>query len=293
MTCLNNRKIVSFFICIILLAFCNCKKDKLFESKIIKKEYFNNSKHVLYKLETTENKEFIKETRYYKNGNIIYIRILKSNKAVGPIITYYENGRIKTKEFWFNGRLWDNGTGYYELYHENGKIDRKESFYKGNPYGVWSIYDNDGKLYRKLKYVSICDHRGNCNEDIFYDKNGQIIKGKSYYFSISGKDSINIGEEYKLIIKLESPYIKDSISNILCVIGVMDKVNSCYNLIDSLHTSNYKVLIDTLNHYVCEYKFKPCKKGITFISGIIDEFVANDNDKRNRNYYFTKELYVK
>lgn len=283
-----NIKIIKLIIfCFTFFVISNCKNEVNIKNRIIKIVYFKNSNQVSYKQETTDDSTLVKEIGYYRNGNIEYVRILKENKMIGPMVSFYENGKIKTKEFWLYGRLWDHGTGYYEAYHENGKIDRKEYFYKGKPYGTWTIYDKEGLIYRQLEYVTFCDNKTNCNQNKYFDKKGRIIKEKSYYFSIMAKDTINFGDEYKMNIKLESPYFKDSNSFMLCVIG---KYNNCYKFLDSL---NYEVLLDTINYHTFEYKIKPKKNGINFVRGNIIETIGEGDKIRFKNYFFTKYFYVK
>lgn len=267
----------------------NCTKDTGSKSRIIKEVYFKNSTQVSLKQETTENSAFVKETGCYRNGNIEYVRILKANKMIGPMISYYENGKIKTKEFWFNGRLWNHGTGCYEVYYENGKIERREFFYNGNPYGTWSIYDNNGLLYRQLEYVTFCRDGFITNQEKYFNTNGQVIKsGKGFYFSVNGKDTINLGDEYEISIKIENSFYDDPENEVMYV--YVGKFNKCYDLLD---TTSYITIYDSIENFTCEYKYKPVKKGQNIIRGNILEYYKIDSKEKDKNYYFTKYFYVK
>ncbi|MCS5423083.1 MULTISPECIES: hypothetical protein [Psychrilyobacter] len=62
------------------------------------------------------------EQLHYKNG--VYYEINKETPYTGKVIGYYENGQIRAKSNWKDGKR--NGEGIY--YYENGQIKDIKKF---------------------------------------------------------------------------------------------------------------------------------------------------------------------
>ena len=55
----------------------------------------------------------------------------------GCSVDYYDNGQLRSKENWKDGKP----DGLWEEYHDNGKLSSKGNFKKGELNGLWEYYD--------------------------------------------------------------------------------------------------------------------------------------------------------
>lgn len=83
--------------------------------------------------------------RYYANGNL-YARIEEEKREY-----FYENGQIKTVEFYKENRI----DGEIILYWPNGKMKRKCHFDKGRRCGLDQMWNEEGTLVDEKDYGSI------------------------------------------------------------------------------------------------------------------------------------------
>jgi antitoxin component YwqK of YwqJK toxin-antitoxin module len=64
---------------------------------------------------------------HFEEGGIRYIEQMKGNHLHGEIIEYYQNGRIRVKEFYIDNKKY----GTFYKWDESGKLIYKQSFKKG------------------------------------------------------------------------------------------------------------------------------------------------------------------
>ena len=172
-----------------------------------------------------------KSNTYHPNGNLAMDCETKSGMLNGKCVGYYENGKIQSETYWVNGKqegtwkiYYPNGTlkqtsswkagkenGPEINYHENGKIESEGNFVMGKLVGWFKEYDKEGRLETQYDYVyhSKAKNGKTVNQHIAYDKGGNIIPEESHYLVYSNvPDTLNIGKEYNLKIKLITPHYK-------------------------------------------------------------------------------------
>lgn len=75
----------------------------------------------------------------------------KSEIIDGYTIKYHANG----KSIWSKGKIVDGQPdGYWEWYRPDGTRKRSGTFEKGEPVGIWTTYDQEGKVYKVTKKTS-------------------------------------------------------------------------------------------------------------------------------------------
>jgi len=63
----------------------------------------------------------------------------------GFLIKYHANGTTR----WSKGKIADGkAEGYWEWYRIDGTLKRSGYFDQGEPVGVWTTYDTQGKVYK-------------------------------------------------------------------------------------------------------------------------------------------------
>lgn len=96
--------------------------------------------HVLYGQKRTvtsyfdDNQSAIKEV-YYVNDSM-------PGMLDGPYVSYYANGKVKSKGSYKNGLP----TGEWEYFYENGKLKMKGELEKGSNHGPWKYFFENGQL---------------------------------------------------------------------------------------------------------------------------------------------------
>ena len=97
---------------------------------------------------------------YWDNGQIKSVEYYKNGKRDGTFSYYFENGKIRTEKTWKDGKL----DGKDIWYFENGQIGWEENWKDGTPDGKFIYYyENGQKRYEK------------------HYKNGELIEPKHYY----------------------------------------------------------------------------------------------------------------
>jgi antitoxin component YwqK of YwqJK toxin-antitoxin module len=76
------------------------------------------------------------------------IKNYKGNPFSGKIVSYNENGELKMKETYKDGKK----DGVWEWYYENGELSRLETHKDGKKDGVWEWYYENGLLEYKETY---------------------------------------------------------------------------------------------------------------------------------------------
>ena len=115
-----------------------------------------------------------KEGKFFKQENgIMYYG---GEKFTGTTVKDHENGQLKQKATFINGKL----NGVSEHYHENGELAHRCFFKDGKPEGVWMEYFENGQLKAKRPYKD-----GQAHGVVeYYLKNG-LLHDKEFY--IKGK----------------------------------------------------------------------------------------------------------
>lgn len=81
-------------------------------------------------------------TGKYDNGQIKIKEIFKDGKYNGEQFTYYDNGQVESKATFENGVA----VGTFYAYHKNGEVSYTGDFLNGKRNGEWNRYTDDKKL---------------------------------------------------------------------------------------------------------------------------------------------------
>ena len=87
------------------------------------------------------------------------------NETEGLLETYYENGQLRTKEYYKNGEL----HGLSEWFHENGQLFTRSS------HGLYEEYNENGQLLRRDNYKN-----GQERLSEYFYENGQLLSRDNY-----------------------------------------------------------------------------------------------------------------
>ena len=106
----------------------------------------------------------------------------------GEWVEYYDNGQIRYKGYFFEGKR----EGEWVLYHNNGKLFSKGFYVEGKQTGEWEFYYEDGQLWYKGSF----SEGKKTGEFVYYYENGQIKSTNNYLFNYEIKvdgDMIVVG----------------------------------------------------------------------------------------------------
>jgi len=114
-----------------------------------------------------------KEYKFFPSFNLMEDRTLKNNILNGQTLSFFDNGKINSKNYFKNG-VQDS---IYILYYENGSTQIKGNYKIGNKVGKWEYFKQDGSTDGDETYKedgSIIKTRDTGLK--YYDKNGNEIK---------------------------------------------------------------------------------------------------------------------
>ena len=154
-----------------------------------------------------------KQLQYYENGQIRSIKTFQNllphgkwieysnegkpvveinylqGQIIGDLLNYYENGavreRIPYKWFQLNGRDTSLIHGMHTSYFLNGNIQSSITYVKGRPYGLLTIFFENGSVERELFVFGSLDFYALLKE---YNKEGKLRTEGTY--EVNEKDSL-------------------------------------------------------------------------------------------------------
>ena len=90
----------------------------------------------------------IVDETFFDNGNLKHKRFYKDGKADGKWTHYYNNGNI-----WIEGN-YNNGiqVGLWTTYYKNGQEWTKGNYKNNERSGEWIFYNEDGTVYEEKEY---------------------------------------------------------------------------------------------------------------------------------------------
>lgn len=271
-----NFKIIFLSImCCILLASC--------EQNQLKRDAAGNTYHEVYNTSTG----ITERTEYYPNGKVRAKGYFKEGKKHGEFLQFYENGKLEATVVYRDDVL----EGISKAFYPSGKLKGEIYYSKGLPVG-WSYdYWENGEKKMGRHFVEF-NGDSRRNQFIVYNDAGVAINDSSHYMTInSSHDTIPLGEEITLRIKLEAPFY-GSKSQVRVLVGGFDEQ---YRLVNPAAT-------DTINveGLTAEFAVLSKKRGKNFIRGRLEDYKIekiNDDEfpykKDEVHIYFTKTYYVK
>lgn len=91
------------------------------------------------------------DTIFYMKGVVKSIGARNElNKRCGEWLTYYENGQLKSRISYIDGRE----HGVWEAFFEDGKRSSVGQFYNGSKFGIWKYYYPNGDIKTYANYDS-------------------------------------------------------------------------------------------------------------------------------------------
>lgn len=152
-------------------------------------------------------------SEYYPSGNIqLKVQIDKDSIQNGTYQEFYENGELKSKTNYINGKIADSLFNFYD----NGKIKEKGLIKDNFSFGWWSYYDNSGNLTKKSEWLILKDSLYK-NQSLYFDKKGEIKIEPSTYFELDIPDTLRIGKNLARI-KNYTTNFNNRDSNLITVI---------------------------------------------------------------------------
>jgi len=227
------------------------------------------------------------------------------------VVTYHENGKIKSESFKLNNQR----HGEYKSYYTNGCLEVRAYFKKGIQDSIQQYYNKDGiieqishyrngiicgellvyemgKLSCKQSYI-IRNDSSYLNQFIKYTENGKIDNKTSNYFSLlSMKDTIKMGEVFSVDVKLEASYFN---MNMMVIFGDFDTNYNKYTYSDTLSDR-----MDEKVDFKVHYTTTKYHKGENILRGIIHDYISYYEDESEQNIlhdvrplFFEIPFYVK
>ena len=133
----------------------------LLASASLSKYFLNKTNIIIPKKDFKENiKEF-----FYDNGAIKSRQFFINNKKVGQWQYFYESGKLKTEVLYNDDSLEERGT--VKNYDENGVVISEGKILRDQMVDDWTYYDEQGKKVYSYNYST--------GIIIPYDENGQAI----------------------------------------------------------------------------------------------------------------------
>jgi len=212
--------------------------------------------------------EFVKDfnsdilsLEYFKNGNIESIMFLKDGKRHGRNLIFYPNGKLKVDAKYNNDICSDILTHFDSL----GNI---EVIYK----------------------IIVQNNRPFINEEIQYNKNGEIDIEKSRYISLHpSKDTLSKGEKFVLKIRLEASAYPQNKKDIVRKV-FFNGLDNQYNIID---LKNLKVINLGDKKEVVLNIFPTCVGNQTVRGFLLEKEQVSKKSTSLNAIFFSQDYYVK
>ena len=109
---------------------------------------------------------------YYENGQLKSSTGLKNGELDGLCENYYENGQLESSSTYKDGKL----DGLMELFKINGKLNLLINFKEGKEDGEYKSYYENGQLQQSVRYKNGEYH----GLKVGYYENGQLSSLESY-----------------------------------------------------------------------------------------------------------------
>lgn len=279
---------IKHIIIISLLTFLvSCDKNQ------IRKEYYSSGE---LHLELEINDERLKNGYYkefYKNGELKTKAYYKDNVYVDTLFTYFDSGKIQSKQFKTITGDSCFKYGKDDSYFMKGKIidNRMSGWYK-------MVFANGIVMMREL--INVPENNVYENQNIAYNSQNDILDSISTYYEIKIKDTIQKGKPYDIEFIYFSPYInsRDSLINSSVNFYFGKQFDNAFSnkkdiKIDSLTLKKDKLKTNiTYNNTGRKYIRGYFSEYTTEITGYSKDSSDVNMELMERKLYFEKEIYV-
>lgn len=274
-----NIKIKIYLFLITLLSLsCN--------NEILQDVHYYESGEVEYRKvynnpEDYELKESFIQYHYFKNGNLKKVFEVKDSLLNNTLCEYYENGKQKRTINYSNGKK----NGIEKLYTKENEI-AESNFYINSFHMVqMKSFNNAGgtaEFYYYIEPDTIIEMGL-----LLYSEDNQLIKNRSFYYTLDCKDTINYNESQKFELIIYTENFESKIEEFF-----LGEFNENYDFIDS---SKVVGLSSETNRLT--YEFLPEKNGYNVIMGkaYVSTEINSDagNETLKREFIVYKDFFVK
>ena len=289
------KKIVKIIYSFIILLFFSCNDSDLVkeyndDGNLIKEyEVYNDKKNGVYK-------------EYNADGKLKTVHIYKDDVAIDTS-SYYQNGILKQVKYWDSLK---NNSYFEKIFSKNGNvISYGRRLTNGVRIHKWPILNKEGIKVSETEYFN---YKGEeyVNQIYHFKENDTLFNKGNFYHTLPIKDTLFVGEKFKLYFFLRGPVFgyKSSLKMIVPRYKKGFNFNNDFSNIEKIE----KDTVYSINHYIDDndevsnqitttlYSFK--KPGLKNLRIILNEYLEHENrddnlSKEERLIFFEKEIFVK
>jgi len=246
---------------------------------------------------------------YYESGKIKEHYVFPDKASMETMsdysgFRYEEDGSIHTRWTFRNGKIDGEAVGY----HPSGRIFVVQTFKDGVEHGVTRIYDAEGKpVYRCLHFGGVqviieewqyaWDYNvlkshlypdPECFGQLVFTPDGKLVEEKSYYYTLSAPDTIDVGKIYPLHIEMVFGVFGVQKHDIYVDRAVFGDFDTTFIAHDRSKFTYLKSHDNKLT-----YSFLPQDSGRQFVVGVVNVKDREDSTKLNYDFIVFKDFYVK
>ena len=257
------------FTALVILIGISCKNDR---NKNVKKEFYENGslrKEIIY-FDDKDTNTF-SAYGYYPTGKLKYITTYKDGKRDGEYLFFNENGGLKNDFHFLDGKF----QGVQRIYNDNNEVSKESYFLNGKLIMEKEFRKNiKYKMLQALVY-KVEDSVKNRIGVLTYDSVGHVIEDGSFFYTVTGPDTIDQKQKGDYIIKF---FNKRDDFNLELMIGTL---------------TPELTLQDTSYHFLTQgdtikYTYMPADTGYDLITGLLEL----KSDSVLLQFPFFKEIYV-
>lgn len=138
-------KIEILILSLLTIVFYSCSN----EYKVIEETNTDGSpKRICYYKGKGENREIVRETTFYPNGNRQMEGTYKMGQRDGNWNYWHENGTPWSIGFFKNGKADGKRTTFFS----NGKVQYEGNYKEDMRVGIWRFFDEQGRLLKEVDY---------------------------------------------------------------------------------------------------------------------------------------------
>jgi len=186
------------------------------------------------------------------DGTLKYKAELRDGVRNGQLIEYYPNGNVESIANWNDGQV----EGQVRNFYEDGSVKSISYWKSGHNIGSYRYFYLDENLLEAREY----DDKGNLIYVSKFSEKGDTLANSAIPILTSVKDTLNIGEDFRLKIGFGYPFYGDFMVHI----GRSTKVDSV--------TTNFEIdttlANDGNNNF--NYEFKPSRSGYHSVTAWIE-----------------------
>ncbi len=288
-------KCILTVIAISLLLF-SCDEERVttyYKNGKLRKEYF-----------VVDGKKEGTSKEYFPNGNLKEIHRYINDKPVDSSLYYYDSETpYRLKQI----RYWSDSTNFTKVYNRNKQIIRQGRSLNSNPnfrIGKWKYFLN--KIGDSIIEYKTIDGEVYSNQ-VWVIANGDTLINKGNYFSVTYKDTIQLGELAKMYFFLDQPFLSYNSESKVVIPKISSELKADYSNLFDIESYEYPSLKNDgiprddipedvpLNHNIAiglDYKTPGQKR----VRGVLIEYIKDSvksTSTKERRLYFDETFFIK